>query len=147
MRWLPVLAALVLAACGATEEELAPPTEALPLPETARVAGHSYECPAAPDDCSRFLIVAPALDSAPTGTTTETLTADLRRTLRAKGWTEDDDGFRSPGGSAAVSFSSGQTMSDLLEGGDSNWSDRLADQLFGMVDAGQPVLAVTLATP
>lgn len=131
-----VLAALTLSACG-SEEELAPPTEALPLPETARVAGHSYECPAAPDDCSRFLIIAPALDSAPAGTTTQTLTADVRRTLRAKGWTETDDGFRSPAGSAAVSFPAGN----------GEWSDRLADQLNGMVDAGQPAVAVALERP
>ncbi|MGK2937321.1 MAG: hypothetical protein ACSLFR_05905 [Solirubrobacteraceae bacterium] len=136
MRWLPVLAALVLSACGATEEELAPPTEAVPLPETARVAGHSYECPVSPDECFRYLIVAPALDSAPVGTTTRTLTADLQRTLRAKGWAEDGSAFRSPGGSAVISLSTG-----------GDWSDRLAGQFRGMVDADQPALAVTLARP
>ncbi len=140
-RWTTTVlaAAALLGGCG-EGERAAPPTSALALPESLRVAGHEHRCPEAADTpCTRTLLVAPALEAEKPLATGAQLRDELRPALRAEGWSvTGGDEF------TATSADGEATARVLLPSRDQLTGTQLESQLRSMVDDGQPVVVVDL---
>jgi hypothetical protein len=132
-------AATLLTACASGDG--APPTEALGLPEDVRVVGHAEQCDG--DVCTRHLLVGPGLEAGPEIASVQAIEQQIIRGLRAEGWTER---ARTPAyvarsdrdGATATITRPGEPVDAALT------APPLRTQLRTMLDAGQPVVAVTL---
>lgn len=126
--------------CGAAKLRL----DAVPLPSGARVVAQSYECEA-PEECFRYAIVA-----GPRDVSAKDLAGREAAALDAHGWRAAESAApgeaaaTSPDGKLFVAWATGARERRAVRAGSIAWSERLASRLGALVDAGTPVLALTL---